>query len=443
MKIFYSAVFDNNGQSSDSSKLRELEALGHTVVAYDYRVRGHALSRSPNISPPRDNEIIEFCQSWQPDFIIFAKCNGVDIRVFEEVKKVAPVCYWFADPYITYDNEEFFLKTQMADFFTCDKKNVYEKAITLNPNTFIVPDGYDRLIEKQKDVEKKYDVSFIGNLYGDRQEKITQITHPVALINNVFGEQHSVAVSATKVNLNFCTSEGPSDRVFKVLGTQGFLITDEWLDRPDYFEDGEDLVVFKDFDDLNQKIEFYLNNDDERARISANGHKKVQRYTREQWAKKTVSLFEELKTPRDLPKSKERVLVAGPWVGEFGWELFAWHAYVRSMASYYDKTVCISSEHSKFLYEDFCDVFIPFEPAEGQYKDSFYKVGFQLTNKMVAEFLKTASLDATTQQVNLVLPRRIGDPPRTHYTEKFNFGPLYISPKYIKLGTINMNMIKQ
>ena len=56
----------------------------------------------------------------------------------------------------------------------------------------------------------------------------------------------------------------------------------------------------------------------------------------------------------------ERVLFAGPWVGEFGWELFCWQAYIRSLSKFYDKTICISNNHSKFLYDDFCDRFIEF-----------------------------------------------------------------------------------
>jgi len=35
-------------------------------------------------------------------------------------------------------------------------------------------------------------------------------------------------------------------------------------------------------------------------------------------------------------------LIAGPWVGEFGWELFAWQAYVRALSRNFDHTTIIS-----------------------------------------------------------------------------------------------------
>ena len=68
---------------------------------------------------------------------------------------------------------------------------------------------------------------------------------------------------------------------------------------------------------------------------------------------------------------RNKTLIAGPWVGEFGWELFAWQAYVRAISRNYDKTIVISRENSKSLYEDFCDQFISHNPVGGL-ADSFF-----------------------------------------------------------------------
>ena len=77
----------------------------------------------------------------------------------------------------------------------------------------------------------------------------------------------------------------------------------------------------------------------------------------------------------------KKILLAGPWVGEFGWELFCWHAYVRALSEHYDETICVSTPHSEFMYKDFCDKFVDFTPDGGSYKDSFYKVGFAVTTE--------------------------------------------------------------
>jgi ADP-heptose:LPS heptosyltransferase len=68
-----------------------------------------------------------------------------------------------------------------------------------------------------------------------------------------------------------------------------------------------------------------------------------------------------------------KTLFAGPWVGEFGWELFCWQGVLRKYAKVmnFDKIIISGREINKFLYEDFCDEYIPFTPSEYQ-PDSFF-----------------------------------------------------------------------
>ena len=77
-----------------------------------------------------------------------------------------------------------------------------------------------------------------------------------------------------KINLNFCTAQGASDRVYKIMAARGLLLSDDWEGRERDFIDGEDLVIFKSMEDLNAKIDYYLNNPEEASRIRANGYKK-------------------------------------------------------------------------------------------------------------------------------------------------------------------------
>lgn len=49
-------------------------------------------------------------------------------------------------------------------------------------------------------------------------------------------------------------------------------------------------------------------------------------------------------------KVTTRTLVAGPYIGEFGWELMEWQGYVRRLGSLYERTIAISYETSRYLY---------------------------------------------------------------------------------------------
>jgi hypothetical protein len=56
--------------------------------------------------------------------------------------------------------------------------------------------------------------------------------------------------------------------------------------------------------------------------------------------------------------SKQSVLFAGPWVGEFGWELCWWNPMIRAYSEHYEHVMVAAPESSRYLYE-FATEFIP------------------------------------------------------------------------------------
>ncbi len=56
-----------------------------------------------------------------------------------------------------------------------------------------------------------------------------------------------------------------------------------------------------------------------------------------------------------------KVLHAGPWVGEFGWELCSWNPYLRHISQKYDRVIVEGPASSEYLYE-FADEYRPNEP---------------------------------------------------------------------------------
>lgn len=56
-----------------------------------------------------------------------------------------------------------------------------------------------------------------------------------------------------------------------------------------------------------------------------------------------------------------KTLIAGPWVGEFGWEIMCWQGYLRKLASKYDEVIVSSRPGREALYQDFADTYLPHE----------------------------------------------------------------------------------
>lgn len=83
---------------------------------------------------------------------------------------------------------------------------------------------------------------------------------------------------ASKINLNFTIpniKSGIPLRVWDVLGSGGFLLTNYQAELPYFFEEGKDLVCFDGVEDLREKVGYYLENEEERRAIAESGYRKV------------------------------------------------------------------------------------------------------------------------------------------------------------------------
>ena len=56
-------------------------------------------------------------------------------------------------------------------------------------------------------------------------------------------------------------------------------------------------------------------------------------------------------------KGDSECLIAGPFLGEFGWELMQWQGYIRQLSQFYKKTIVYGRASSSYLYKDFVSEF--------------------------------------------------------------------------------------
>ncbi|MFW5847696.1 MAG: hypothetical protein ACOCVF_02140 [bacterium] len=100
----------------------------------------------------------------------------------------------------------------------------------------------------------------------------------------------------------------------------------------------------------------------------------------------------------------KKILLAGPWVGEFGWELFCWHAHIRRLSKNFDETVIISKKGHEFLYKDFYTKYYVYNTP----KNSF--VNMWLCNDVNAKSIVEKSINHLGLQGNVTiqLPINLG-----------------------------------
>lgn len=82
----------------------------------------------------------------------------------------------------------------------------------------------------------------------------------------------------SKINLNFTSKPirtGLPLRIWDILAAGGFVLTNYQSEIPEYFEIGKDLETFSSQEELLQKIDYYLNHEQERRAIAENGYRKA------------------------------------------------------------------------------------------------------------------------------------------------------------------------
>lgn len=82
----------------------------------------------------------------------------------------------------------------------------------------------------------------------------------------------------SKINLNITLpsiESGIPQRIFDIMGSGGFVLTNYQPEIERFFKVGEEIEVFHDLQELLDKTAFYLDHENERLSVAINGYKKV------------------------------------------------------------------------------------------------------------------------------------------------------------------------
>jgi spore maturation protein CgeB len=270
-----------NDKSTNSWQAKGFENLGFDIVRYNYRVQAEILGRKK-----RDDEIIEICKRECPDFILYSKCNLVDIRVVRECNKICKTVLWYMDFMPRIDNE---LRQKMTEcnYVFCSRYDGINEALKHNKNVYRLQCSYDPSQHYFIDIPQVRDVVFIGDIERrGRREYVKEVKFSV--VNNAYGIDHSRVVSESKINLNFSEGDGTSNRLYKLLASKGFVLTQPWIKMEEDWDVGRDFVVFTSPADLQEKINYYLSRPLERNVIAEHGHNRVKSYDNTNYAKNII-----------------------------------------------------------------------------------------------------------------------------------------------------------
>ncbi len=227
-----------------------------------------------------------------------------DYLLPDEVKRVkektkSPVILWFPDA-ISNFNKSMFLISNFDFLFFKDKYVVNELKSYLKLNTFYLPQccypKHHHKVELSDQDLKKYscDITNAGNMYPNRIALYKQLNKynikmwgsppavwakeyvPAEIMQNqvVHNDEKAKAFIAAKIvlnNLHPAEINGLNKRTFEIPACFGFQLTNYRPAIEELFEPDKEIICYKNFNDMIEKIDFYLNNDEERKKIAEAG----------------------------------------------------------------------------------------------------------------------------------------------------------------------------
>jgi Glycosyl transferases group 1 len=217
---------------------------------------------------------------------------------------------------------------QLFDVNITTSKEAYERLHHLSYDAFRLIPPYRNLSLTPK---HRFDISFIGRIgikHG-RNEYLEALARE-NLVCETFGKESKNGYLAedemqqvftdSKINLNFSGIDSNKNvsfndlepdilrkkqlkaRVFDIMQSGGFALTEHCRDFESLFDIGEELVTFKTPEEMVEKIKYYLTHENERVEILKKGQEKTRAlYSYEAQFPKLISFMKNLKRRPILP----------------------------------------------------------------------------------------------------------------------------------------------
>jgi len=297
-------LFYNTGKRINNGLVR----LGHSVLEFSDRdiLSNHRKFNDLNGSKFLNKKLLTVIGNYAPDLIILGHADLINIKTLRTIKEYYPqikISQWFLDRMDSnwiFNRKRFLNKIDVMDASFCTTEPSTLKFSKIKP-IYYIPNPVDESFEilnnhKYKDL--KNDVFFAmshgvhrGVLkkgkFDTREILLKQLTNKLPNIKfDIYGIENKQPIwadnfikvlSQSKIALNLSQGSASkyytSDRFAQLIGNGLLVIIDKNTIFNDFFNKDE-IVTYKNIDDLSKKIEKYSNDDELRQKIAKKGRDK-------------------------------------------------------------------------------------------------------------------------------------------------------------------------
>lgn len=262
------------------------------------------------IKIPRDannlnKSIKEACKSFKPDIVFIVK--GVTVKPstlnFIKARGIKSIS-WSNDDMYGWHNRSLWYTLGLKQYDLV----VTQKSYNCNPNelpslgakTFFQNKAFEPKVHYPvincREFNSAHDVVFVGAMEDDRLSHLIYLAqngikvhvygwvkevknqiHPNLIVHNrfLFEEEFSAALGCSKISLNFLRKMNrdlQTSRSVEIPGCGGFMLAERTDEHSQLFEEGKEAEFFSSKEELLQKVNYYLQHDQERLAIAKAGY---------------------------------------------------------------------------------------------------------------------------------------------------------------------------
>lgn len=300
------------GSQYEYSKKENGEALNKKAFYNSFVVLGYDVTPVwyDNDSTDLQKEILTQAKKINPDIVFcILQENQIEIETLKSLKEIFFTVNWFGDDQWRFDNfsskyANYFDACITTDKFSVDKYKEIGQENIIRSQWASLPST----VEYGK-VNYKYDVTFIGGASRFRQWFVKELEKRGIKVHcfgfnwdngRVSYEEMEEIFLTSKINLNISNSTqydiryllaNPRNiintlraaknksqtkaRIFEIPVQGGFELTEYVPSLEDYFNIGEEISCYRDIDEAELLIKYYLAHDDEREAIKLAGVKRA------------------------------------------------------------------------------------------------------------------------------------------------------------------------
>jgi glycosyltransferase involved in cell wall biosynthesis len=204
--------------------------------------------------------------------------------------------FWSIDSHCVLEQHKQLCRLLNIDILLNSTESYLPNFDGLVKKSYWFPNSYSDELIFPKNIEKTVDIGFCGNVLNRGHVIDSLDKYDIKKDIFVIGDDMVDVINSYKIHLNCNISNDINYRTFETTGCGTFLLTNYTPGLEKLFDIGKEIVVYNDLNDLDNKVKYYLENEEEREKIAKAGYER---------SKKDHTYFERTKNLIDIIKNNE------------------------------------------------------------------------------------------------------------------------------------------